>query len=71
MLWANHNLMFATNNTNLKFNVIYEDLNASLATDFNFEEKNYTTSILENGLEYSIKQNTSMFRTGVSIGILF
>lgn len=70
-LWANHNLLFTTDNNNLNFEKIHEDLDASLANDFNFRQPYYTTSILENGLAYQIKFNAPMFRTGLSIGILF
>lgn len=70
-LWVNHNVTLTTDNDNLKFDIINEDLNTSLATDLNFKEKNYSTTTFENGLEYSLKQTTPMFRTGISIGILF
>lgn len=70
-LWANHNLKFSTNNKNLKFEKINENLETSLSSDFNLRPIFYNTSAFENGLAYQIKLNAPMFRTGVSIGLLF
>lgn len=70
-LWANHNSTFTTNNSNMEFEKIIDDLDNSLSTGFNFRKIYYDISTLENGLTYQIKVNSPMLRTGLSVGILF
>lgn len=70
-LWAKHNFMFTTDNNNLKYDKINDDLTNTLLTGLNFNAENFSTSTFENGLKYSLKRSAPMFRTGLSLGILF
>jgi len=70
-LWAKHNFMFTTDNNNLKYDKINEDLTNTLSSDLNFNAEDFITTTFENGLKYRLKRNAPMFRTGLSIGLLF
>jgi len=69
--FAKHNLMFTTNNFNLKYDKIDKDLNNSLSTELDFDAEDFKTSTFQNGLKYNVKSNYPILRMGLSVGIVF